>query len=124
MLKQFEIKLQETEKINQLLFNSSPEVIIHLSADLKIKDFSPGAEKFFNKKRADMLNQNYIDLLVPRAEQKKTGTKLLNLIETANDGKVIMQVNASGGLLPEVEWSVKVLRNDLNQATGIIMGTK
>jgi two-component system CheB/CheR fusion protein len=124
VLKQFEIKLQEAEQINQLLLKASSDIIIQLSADLKITEFSPTAEKFFDKKRADVLNQNFVDLLVPRPEQKKAGKELQNLIETANESKLSLQVNASGGLLPVVKWSVKVFRNNQNQATGIIMGSK
>ena len=70
-LKQAEVKLHETEQINRLLINSSSDVIIELSTDFKILEFSPEAEKFFGKNREEALNRNYIQMFVPEPVAKK-----------------------------------------------------
>ena len=80
-LKQVEVKLHETEQMNRLLLNSSSDVIIKLSTDWKILEFNPEAEKFFGKKRKDVVNQNFIQMFIPEPVRKKTEkdmNKLLN----------------------------------------------
>jgi two-component system CheB/CheR fusion protein len=120
-LKQTEVKLHETEQINRLLLNSSPYVIIALSADLKILEFNPEAEKFFGKKREDALNRNYIQMFVPEPVRKKTEKDLHKLMTSLQDGKLKMQVISAGDNLPEVEWSVSVLQNILYMSAVIVL---
>jgi len=123
-LKQTEVKLNETEQINSLLLNSSPNVIIALSADLKILEFNPEAEKFFGKKREDALNRNYIQMFVPEPARKKTEKDLERLLASAPGGKLKMQVISPGVNIPEVEWSASVLQNKLNMSAVIILTLK
>jgi two-component system CheB/CheR fusion protein len=120
-LKHVEVKLHETEQINRLLINSSSDVIIELSTDLKILEFSPEAEKFFGKKCEDAVNRNYIQMFVPEPMRKKSEKDLNKLLNELHGGKFKMQVLAAGGNVPEVEWSASVLQNNLNIATGIIL---
>jgi two-component system CheB/CheR fusion protein len=120
-LKHVEVKLHETEQINRLLINSSSDVIIELSTDLKILEFSPEAEKFFGKKCEDAVNRNYIQMFVPEPMRKKSEKDLNKLLNELHRGKFKMQVLAAGGNVPEVEWSASVLQNNLNIATGIIL---
>ena len=49
-LKEVEVKLHETEQMNNLLLNSASDIIIKLSADWKILAVNPAAEKYFGKK--------------------------------------------------------------------------
>ena len=49
-LKEVEVKLHETEQLNRLLLNSSSDIIIKLSTDLKIAEMNPSAEAYFGKK--------------------------------------------------------------------------
>ena len=79
-LKQVEVKLHETEQINRLLLNSSSDIIIKLSTDLKILEFNPEAEKFFGKKHEDAVNQNFIQMFVPEQVRKKTEKDLNKLL--------------------------------------------
>ncbi|HEX7585965.1 MAG TPA: CheR family methyltransferase, partial [Prolixibacteraceae bacterium] len=54
-LKQMEVELKEKDQVHRLLFNSSSDVILKLSTDLKILEFNSEAEKFFGKKREDVV---------------------------------------------------------------------
>jgi two-component system CheB/CheR fusion protein len=123
-LKQVEVKLYETELINRLLINSSSDVIIELSTDLKILEFSPEAEIFFGKKYEDAVNRNYIQMFVPESLRKKTEQELNKLLTESQGGKFKMQVLGANGNMPEVEWSASVLQNNLNMAAGIILSLK
>jgi two-component system CheB/CheR fusion protein len=123
-LKQVEVKLHETELINRLLINSSSDVIIELSTDLKILEFSPEAEIFFGKKYEDAVNRNYIQMFVPESLRKKTEQELNKLLTESHGGKFKMQVLGANGNMPEVEWSASVLQNNLNMAAGIILSLK
>lgn len=123
-LKQGEVKLHEMEKMNRLLLNTSSDIIIEISRDLKILEFSHEAEKFFGKKREEVMNQNYIQIFVYEAEQIKIQNDLDKLFSEVRDDKIKMQVMAAGASMQVVECSVKVLLSDLNIARGMIVITK
>jgi two-component system, chemotaxis family, CheB/CheR fusion protein len=119
-----EVKLFEKEQIHRMLLNSSSDIIIRLSTDFKILEFSAEAERFFGRKFADVKNQNYFHLFVPDSIQIKNEKYLNILLKDAIQGKVKMQVKASEGKTPIVEWSVNLLFNNLNIPNGIILITK
>jgi two-component system CheB/CheR fusion protein len=123
-LRQVEVKLHETGQMHRLLLNSSSDVIIKLSTDWKILEFNPEAEKFFDKKREDAVNQNYIQMFIPEPVRKKTEKAMNRLLNKILDGKFKMQVIAAGGYMPVVEWSVNVLLNNQKMAAGMIIINK
>jgi len=120
-LKKVEAKLHRKEQINRLLFDSSADVIIELSADLEITDLNPSAEKFFDKKREDAINQKYTNIFVPEPSRKKTESALNKLLNELQDKRLKMQIISSGGNTAEEEWSAYVLYNSLKTGTGIIL---
>jgi PAS domain S-box-containing protein len=107
-----------------LLISSSSDVIIELSSDLKILEFSPEAEKYFGKNREDAINLNYIQLFVPEQAQKKSEKDLKKLMSELGGGKLKMRVTTTGGRISDVEYSATVLQNNLKIATGIILSLK
>ena len=123
-LKKVELKLHETEQVNNLLFDSSSEILIKLSTDLKIIEFNPIAEKFFGMKREDVLNRDYIQLFIHKAERKGTENSINKLQSQLMNGKFKMQVIAAGGTMPVVKCSVNVLLNSLKIAAGMILSLK
>jgi two-component system, chemotaxis family, CheB/CheR fusion protein len=123
-LKEVEVKLNEREQMKSLLFNSSSDLIIKLTTDLKILEFNPEAEKFFGKKREDVVNQNYTQMFIPEPDRKKTEKDMNRLLNELQDGKLKMQVIAAGGNLQIVEWSVNIVQNIQKMPAGIIMITK
>jgi two-component system CheB/CheR fusion protein len=123
-IKQLEVELHETSQIHRLLLNSSSDVIIKLSTNSKILEFNPEAEKFFGKKREDVINQNFIQMFIPKAVQKKTEKELNKLLNKVWDGKFKMQVITAGGTISVVEWFDNILLNNLKMVTGMIIFTK
>jgi two-component system CheB/CheR fusion protein len=123
-LKQVEGKLHETEQVNRLLLNSSPDVIVKLSTDWKILEFNPEAEKFFGKKRDAAVNQNFIRYFIPEPLQKKTEKDLKKLLDGAAGRKFEMQVLAAEAKASMGEWSVNVLLNSLKMPAGLILSLK
>lgn len=123
-LKQMEVKLLDTEQTNRLLLNSASEVIIKLSADLKILEFNPRAEIFFRRKREDLVNQNFIRIFIPEPAQKKTEKDMYKLLDTVQDSKFKIQVIAAEKNKPTIEWSVNILHNQMKVPTGMILTTK
>jgi len=123
-LKQVEVKYHETEQMNRLLLNSSSDVIIKLSTDLKILEYNSEAEKFFGKKREDTVNQYFINMFIPEPARKKTEKYMNEMLNRLTDGKFKMQVIAAGGNVQVVECSANVLVNDLKMAAGMIIITK
>ena len=122
--KQLEVELRETEQIHRLLLNESSDVIIRLSNDLKILEFNPEAEIFFGKKHNVAINHNFVELLCPETLRKKADKEMNKLLNEALDCKYDMQVIDAGGNKTEVQWSVKVLLNDMKTTTGMIFSRK
>jgi two-component system CheB/CheR fusion protein len=123
-LRQVEVKLHETEQLNDLFFNTTSDVIIKLSTSLKILKFNPEAGKFFGKKPEDAVNKNFIQMFIPGPLQKKNEKAMNKLLDELLDGKIKMQVIAAGGNTPVIEWSVNILLNDLKMAAGMILINK
>jgi two-component system, chemotaxis family, CheB/CheR fusion protein len=123
-LKQVELKLHETEQMNRSLLISSSGSIIKLSTDGKIQEFNPEAEKFFGKHRKEVLEQKFIQILVPEEMQKKVEKEMKTLVEKMVDGKIKMKMYNAEGKLSDVEWSVNVLLNNLQLPIGILLSQK
>ena len=122
--KHLEVELNETRQMHGLLLNLSTDIIVKLSTDWKILEYNTEAEKFFDKKREAVLNQDYLQTFIPEANQKKTKNDLNKLL---NDGAVTtcqLEVVAANGNLHDIEWSVSVLLNALKIPTGMILIAK
>lgn len=123
-LKQLESELHETVQMHHLVLNLSADIILKLSADGKIMEYNPAAEKFFGTKHNVALNQNFIQMFVAEKEQKGTEKELNNLLKVGQDVKFDMQVIAAGGQIAVVEWDINILLNNLQKPTGMIIITK
>ena len=120
-LKETEVKLNETEQINHLLLNSASNIIIKLSADLKILEANPAAEKYFGKKRDEIINKNYIHLFVPESLKKKTDNEMKKILSASKDTRSRMHIITGDGKQVETEWSVAVLLNNSRVPSGMIL---
>ncbi len=123
-LKQLEAKLNENEQMHRLILNSSSDVIVKLSADWKIVEFNPEAERFFGKKHKDAISKNFIQLFIPEAKQKKIEKDISKLLKEKADANFKMEVVAAEGKIREAEWSVNVMHNGLQTATELILIAK
>jgi two-component system CheB/CheR fusion protein len=120
-VKKIEFKLHETEQMNRSLLHSSPFATVKLSSDGKIGEFNAAAEKFFGKKRSEMMNQNFTTALVPEKSRKKTERVLQNLPENMSERKIKLQVIANNGKIEATEWSVSVLLDYLKLPVGFLL---
>jgi two-component system CheB/CheR fusion protein len=123
-LKEVELKLQQTEQLNNMLLNSSSDVIIRLSADLKILEFNQGAEKYFGKKREDVVSKDFTQILIPATTRKKIILNLNKMADEMIDGKLKMEVMTTSGKTPAALWSVNILHNNMKKAEGIFLSLK
>ena len=119
--KQLELELNEKDKLHRLLLNSSSDVIIRLSNDLKILELNPQAELFLGRKQDEVVNQSFIQMFIAEPDRKKTEGDLNKQLNEGVDGKYKMQVIAVGGKIQDVEWIINVLQNDLKKTGMIIM---
>ena len=122
--KQLEVELNETRQIHSLLLNLSTDIIIKLSTDWKILEYNAESEKFFGKKRKDVLNQNFFKFFIPVLTQKKTEKDLNLILKEGEDTKYKMSVIGTKAQLIEIEWSVNILLNNIKSPTGMIFITK
>ncbi|MEX0982355.1 MAG: chemotaxis protein CheB [Bacteroidales bacterium] len=120
-LKEVESKLHETEQMNRSLLNSSSSAILKLSVDGKIEEFNLSAEKFFGRKRAEVMHQNFINTFIPEAFREKSEKELQILLRNANGSKIKMQVLGTGEKAEIIEWSVTVLINHFKRPAGLLL---
>jgi len=122
--KLLEVELEETNQVQGLLLNSSSDVIIKLSNDWKVLEFNPAAEQFFEKKRKEVINQNYFQLFIQEPKRKQAEEDMIKLMSEMKDIKIKMEVIAAGGNLSVVEWTANVLLNKMMMPAGMIIFTK
>jgi two-component system, chemotaxis family, CheB/CheR fusion protein len=120
-LKKVEEKWKETEQIQRVLLNSSADIFIKLSLQWNVVEFNTEAETFFGVKRDEAINQNYFQMFVAESMKKKTEKLLNKLLTNLRDGRFKTEVIAAKGNVQNVVWSAKILFNNLNQATGMIL---
>jgi two-component system CheB/CheR fusion protein len=120
-LKQVEVKLHETEQMSRSLLNLSSDVIIKISNKGEIEEFNSEAEKFFGKKYEAALKQNFVQIFIHEKSRKKAEKDISNLLKNMADSKIKMQVIATGGKMPVVEWSASVLLNNQKKPAGVLL---
>jgi two-component system CheB/CheR fusion protein len=123
-LKEVEVKLHETEQMNKLLLNSSSDIIIKLSTDWKIVEVNNAGEKYFGKKREEMINKNYIHMFIPEPLRKKTGDELDKILKESQDSNLRLKLKAAGEKLVETDWSIIVLLDIFKAPCGMILSIK
>lgn len=123
-LKEVEVKLHETEQINRFLLDSASEIIIKLSADLRILEVNPAAEHYIGRTLNELVNKNYTQTLLPASSRKKTETLFKKLLDESNEGTLKMKTETAGGKLIEADWAVITLLDNFKKPTGLILSLK
>jgi two-component system CheB/CheR fusion protein len=120
-LKLAEERFEAALQLQNMLLNSSAQLLITLTADYKIRDFNPAAEDFFGRKQPEMLDLPYLEVLIAEPERKKTTSAMKKLLADGTGGRLTSQMVAKDGQLTEVDWMIKVLSNDNNRAAGVLL---
>ncbi len=123
-LKQSEESLNEASQMLRVLLDSTSDVIVKLSADWKILEFNSAAEALFGVKNGDVINQNYIELFLPKPLRRTTEQQLNQLLKKAKWNKVEMKVLGAKSHEIEVEWEVNVIFNSQKTPSGVILKIK
>ena len=123
-LKQLEEELHDKEQMNQMILNTSSDVIIKISSKWKILEFNPAAEFFFEKKHKETVDQNFIQLFVPTIEQKRIENELNKLMKEGHNSTFKMPLFVKGGNIVSIDWAVNIHLDSLKQATEMIIIAK
>lgn len=122
--KKTEEGLNITNQLFRLLLNSTRDIIIKLSTDLRIQEFNSAAEDFFGMKHDKVIDQSYIELFVPKSLRSKTEQKLNQLLTKADTHKIEMKLVGANTLEIKTEWTANVVFNSQNLPLGIVITTK
>lgn len=121
-LKLLEENLHESEVMHRIILNTCSDIIIKLSYDFNILEYNHEAEKKFNKKFENVINQNFIKLFIPEPQQKQTEKDLKKLLKNKVEAKYKMQVLADGNKISVIEWAVNILlKNEKMQSEILII---
>ena len=123
-LKEAEVKLHETEQMNDLLMNSTSDIIIKLSPEWKILEVNPAAEKYLGKKQAELIGKNYIQMFIPASLRKKTEDEMKNIMDTSPGNNIKIHLPASNGNKNASDWTTVVLLNNLKVPCGMLLSIK
>lgn len=122
-IKQVEIKLHETEQIHKMLMNASSDIIIRLSSELHILEFSHIAEHFFGKAATEVTDKSFVKLFIPEKVRSKTEKELIALLKKGNQSTHRMNVITANGKTSELDWSVQLIQNNQQESKGMILLT-
>jgi len=123
-LKEVELKLHETEQMNDLLLNSTSDIIIKLSPEMKILELNSAAEKYLGKKQNEILGKNYIQMFIPASQRKKFEDEMKTIMSKSAETNIKIQLPASKGNKNVSDWNTAVLLNNLNVPCGMILSMK
>jgi two-component system CheB/CheR fusion protein len=122
-LKKVEFKLYETEQTNNLLMKGSSEIIIKLSADLKILEINPAAENYFGKSLADVLSKNFVHTFVPEPLRKRTEKEMKKILNNSLENNIKMMLITAEGQI-EADILLLILLNNVKVPSGMILSIK
>ncbi|NTW24056.1 MAG: PAS domain-containing protein, partial [Lentimicrobium sp.] len=115
-----EHSLKKSQLMQLAFIKSVPGVIIGLSDKGDVIEFNPEAEKVFNRKREEVIGQNYFNLFVAESARKSLELNMKRLFSGDIPGNLISEVNTSSGIELNIEWTAHKLVDDSDQLTGII----
>ena len=123
-LKLSEEKANEASQMLRVLLDSTNDVIVKLSADWKIVEYNSAAADFFGVKYDDAINQNYIELFIPKPLRHITGQQLSQLLKKVKTNKVEMKVLGANLQEIEVKWDANVIFDNQRLPSGVILKIK
>ena len=123
-LKEVELKLHETEQMNDLLMNSTSDIIIKLSSEMKILELNPAAVKYLGKKQNEIIGKNYIQTFIPASQRKKIEDEMKNIMSKSTETNIKIQLPASNGNKNVSDWNTVVLLNNSKVPCGMILSMK
>lgn len=120
-LKLAEERFDAALQLQTMLLNSSSQMMIMLSTDWKIKELNPAAEDFFGRKRSELVDKPFHEMLVTEPEHKKITSAMKKMLTDGTGGRLLTQMIAKDGQLTHVEWVIKVQLNNMKKATGMLL---
>ena len=122
-IKQADAKLSENEQFINLLAQNTTDHIVRLSLDLEIRFMNPVAEKFFGRTTEQVVNLSFIQLFITDEKKNNVEDELKKIIKSGNDDRIKLQTMTGSGDLSTLDWSVSILRNDMNMPAGLVLIT-
>jgi PAS domain S-box-containing protein len=115
-----ELALKESKERYLSLFQTAPNVILHLSPDGQILDFNPEAERLYGWIREDVLGLDYIEHCIPENFRKSVRSNIKKVMDgTATKGYENPIVLPDGSKRTMV-WNVDAMLDAEGRSTSII----
>ena len=118
--KHLEKALLESQMMLRSFIQTVPGVIIGLSADGKVIEFNPEAERLFGRKRDRVMGKNYIDLFIPESSRGKVEAEMKKLLNGELPDRFENLVKDVNGNVLKIEWSAHKLLDDQGLLIGLI----
>jgi len=118
--KQLEAELRTTGGMANALLQSSPVIVIGLSADGQILEFSPAAEKHLGYKRDKIVGRNFVEQFIPAADRPRVAAELQEMLTAESEQTFTTRVLATDQTPITLHWSARPIRAADGKIIGII----
>ena len=102
------------------LVQVAPSAIVCLSADRRIEEFNPEAERLYGKTRGQALGRDYLETFVPEAARKAMAEAVRQALHGRPVRELECAVTAADGSERTMSWYMDRLIDEKGRASGVI----
>lgn len=118
--KKFEVALRDSKYLLRSFIQNVHSIIIGLSIHGKIIEFNPEAERIFEYKRIEVIDQDYFDLLIPESHRVKVETDIQQLFKGDFPHQFENHLKSASGKEIKIAWTFYRVFNEKGDLSGVI----
>jgi two-component system, chemotaxis family, CheB/CheR fusion protein len=115
-----ESELRETGTMLRTPVQAAPFLFICLSAEGRILEFNPEAEKLLCRSRDTTIGLDFFEMFLPEQDRSQALASMKVLLAASPATKFTTRVTAADGMTVAIEWSARRLSGDGGETSGII----
>jgi len=87
--------LAERQALSSALIAGSPTPVLAANSDVQIVEFNPAAEKFFGRRREDVMGRQVTDLILPERDVARTEQAVASFLRDGDRGEFVGTIRAA-----------------------------
>ena len=112
--------LRDSEARFRSIVEATGSALIILSAEHRILEFNPEAERIYGRSRGEVLGQDYLELFVPKEFQDVVAGEILKVLAGTPSLGLETPIKAQDGTVRTLLWSISRLTSVGGQPSGAI----
>lgn len=119
-LQQCSVASAASEKLVRSILETAPSVILRLSADHRILEFNPEAERLYGRKREEVLGVDYLETFIPAEARELVAADIKKVLSGRPTKGFENSVIAADGCRRVLAWDVSRLPDVQGRCSGIV----